>query len=358
MGALLSEPVRAMVVERAASEPWTASMATMQGWRRTHEDAHIFQCAGGGAEDSGFFAVLDGHGGDLAARAAAGMLEEQLLPLARRGTLEASVAARELTGAFLSVDAQLRQQLPDGDSSGTTVVAAVITRQRSGRYCVQLAHAGDSRAVVRTGRELVCSEDHKPQREDERRRIVAAGGTVEHGSLGGAGAPLRVDGALAVSRALGDFQYKTKGMAPELCKVTAVPEVRTVANCSAGDWLLLACDGIFDVITNEELRDFVETRLQRAAPQSADGGAIVVELLQLCLDRGSKDNCTACLVQLCPGSSSTPHSRELLQGPWPTAAPTMQVKYAEFFAAHGFQEAADAVHAKISQAQKPCAHPR
>jgi len=149
---------------------------------------------------------------------------------------------------------------------------------------------------------------------------------------------------LAVSRALGDFQFKPAEQSPECCKVTAVPEVRTVPRCSAGDWLLLACDGIFDVIENEELQEFVDARLSKTAPGRAEGGEIVVELLKLCLERGSKDNCTACLVQLVPGGAAeAEHSRELLQGDWDKVQPMVQVKYADFFAAHGFEDEAKAI---------------
>lgn len=343
MGALLSEPVTAMVVERASTPAWTASIATMQGWRRTHEDAHIFKACQTGNEESGAFAVLDGHGGSAAAIESAKMLEERLLALAERGTLPANAAAAELKEAFLSVDASLREKLGPGDTSGTTVVGALVTRPSSEEYCIQVAHAGDSRAVVRVGSRLVCSSDHKPERTDEHERILAAGGTVEQGALGGG--PMRVDGSLAVSRGLGDFQFKPEKEDQELCKVTAVPEVTTVADCSPGDWMVLACDGIFDVITNEELRDFIDERLEKAAPERAEGGAIMVELLNLCLEKGSKDNCTACLVQLLPSDSvqACETSRELLQGCWKKKLPTVQAKYAEFFAAHGFEEEASAV---------------
>lgn len=338
MGALLSEPVTAMVVERSASKCWVASTVTMQGWRRTHEDAHILRGVADGLEESGVFAVLDGHGGDVAAHSVSSMLEERLVALAKRGTLDPTSAAEELQDAFIQSDARLREQLDPNDKSGTTVVAAIITRPRPAEYCVQLAHCGDSRAVLCSGGGLTCSVDHKPQREDEVKRIEAAGGTVVCGPVGGG--PMRVDGALAVSRALGDFQYKPAGMAPCLCKVTAVPEVQTITGCAPGDWLLLACDGIFDVFGNDEVHDFVSTKLRETAPEPADGGAILVELLRLCLSRGSKDNCTACLVQLRANGTPAPTSRELLQGSWPSACPEVQAKYAEFFAAHGFESEA------------------
>lgn len=334
MGAVLSEPVTAMVVESSSSDGWAAAIAEMQGWRRTHEDASIFCQDGGGPEESAVFAVLDGHGGHTCAHAAAVLLQEHLLRLARRGTLESTVATQELQAAFLEADSKLREKLSAEDKSGSTVVAAIITRPRPTEYCVQLAHCGDSRAIVCKGDDLICSEDHKPGRQDELERIRAAGGSVERGALGGG--PLRVDGALAVSRSMGDFPYKPRQSDPVQCKVTALPEVATVPGCHAGDWVFLACDGVFDVMSNEEVRDFMQPRLRQEKPGIADGGKILVDLLKLCLDKGSKDNCTACLVQLQPGCPVQPVARKLLRGGFAKAPPEVRDKYVEFFTSHGF----------------------
>lgn len=347
MGAMLSEPITAKVVERASGVSWSAAACTMQGYRRTHEDAHVLVCSGSGGQHIGVFAVLDGHGGDKCARDGAVLLQERMCEIARRGTLSQAVAEKELQKAFIEVDNTLRESLPQEDSSGSTVVAAIVTESGPSEYTVQLAHAGDSRAVLcLAGGKLVCTDDHKPGREDETARIQAAGGTVEHGTLGSG--PLRVDGALAVSRSIGDFRFKPPEMAPERCKVTAVPEVQTVVNCKPGDWLLLACDGVFDVMTNEECHEFVSKRL---SDPKADGGMITSELLTHCLDKGSKDNCTACLVQFLPQGSGTesPATRELLQGTWRNASPDIQAKYAEFFAAEGFERHA----AQVREAAPP-----
>jgi len=361
MGALLSEPVTAMVVEQSVTESWAASSVSMQGWRRTHEDTHIFECAAGGNEDASVFAVLDGHGGRLAAEVSGRLLQERLLRIARLGTLKPEIAADELRNAFVDVDAELRAEMPIDDRSGTTVVAGVVTRPTPSEYCVHLAHAGDSRIVLSAGGRLVGSEDHKPQRADEVARIRAAGGTVGHGPLGGG--PLRVDGTLAVSRAFGDFHFKPPGKAPGLCKVSSVPDTQTV-RCAAGDWMVLACDGVFDVVSNEELRDFVEPRLRSAAPEPADGPTILVDLLKRCLDLGSKDNCTAILVHLQPGFTPRPYSKSLLPGGAETAEPEVKNKYAEFFESQGFAEDCQQIRREsqagsssgvVSQAASPAA---
>lgn len=356
MGAFLSEPVAAIVVERASTDCWATASASMQGWRKNHEDAHVQAVAAGGAAGrAAVFAVLDGHGGQACAHIGQALLQEHLEAFARQGTVPQEVAEKELVDAFVEVDARCREQLAE-DRSGSTVVSAIITQTQPHDFCVQLAHAGDSRAVlcVGGGERLVCTSDHKPNREDEQQRIEAAGGTVAQGPLGGG--PMRVDGALAVSRSLGDFHFKPAGRSPATCKVTAVPEVQTVMHCVPGDWLLLACDGVFDVMENEEVYHFITSRLGGSPMGSIDGGVVVTELLHHVLEKGSKDNCTALLVQLLEGNGSAAEapvaqSRELLQGPWRKAPPEIQSKYADWFADQGFEAEASMVRSGAGAAR-------
>jgi len=333
-----------MVVERLTAKEWTASVATMQGWRRNFEDSHILKDAVHGVEPAAVFAVLDGHGGRLAASEANALLQDQLVRLARQGTIPEDDAREGLKQGFIRADSELRAILPPEDRSGTTVVAAVVTCPSPGQYCVRLAHCGDSRAVVRKAANgsLHCTEDHKPSREDETCRIRAAGGSVDQGPLGG---PMRVDGSLAVSRSMGDFHFKPADLEPEFCKVTTLPEIRTVW-CTSGDWILLACDGIFDVFSNEQVSAFVEERLRRRNQDnpSENAAQAVQDLMQECLRRDSKDNCTVVLVQLGDFPVPSKLERELVQGSWLTAGPEVRAKYADFFEAEGFLEAAQQVH--------------
>jgi serine/threonine protein phosphatase PrpC len=110
-------------------------------------------------------------------------------------------------------------------------------------------NAGDSRAVIGTGASTVpLSEDHKPQDDIERMRIEKAGGTIQW---------KRVDGDLAVSRAFGDFQYKTRpDLPPEEQKVSCEPDVRVHKRTLKDDILLVACDGLWDVFSNSDAIEF------------------------------------------------------------------------------------------------------
>lgn len=98
--------------------------------------------------------------------------------------------------------------------AGATATVIIVTRTEV--YC---ANAGDSRTVLsRAGRAKEMSEDHKPENAGELARIQRAGGFVEDG---------RVNGMLALSRALGDFEYKSSPqLAPKDQVVSCFPECR------------------------------------------------------------------------------------------------------------------------------------
>ena len=84
----------------------------------------------------------------------------------------------------------------ENTNAGCTAVVVLITKTEI--YC---ANAGDSRAVMsKKGKAKDLSTDHKPDLPNERRRIERAGGSVEEN---------RVNGVLALSRSLGDFEYKS-----------------------------------------------------------------------------------------------------------------------------------------------------
>ena len=112
-------------------------------------------------------------------------------------------------------------------------------------YC---ANAGDSRTIlVRSGggtNVIPLSFDHKPDNELERARIYAAGGFVEDN---------RVNGSLNLSRSMGDFEYKSntaKNYKEQM--VTVDPEITTTPRQQNDQFLMLACDGIWDCVTSEE----------------------------------------------------------------------------------------------------------
>lgn len=131
-----------------------------------------------------------------------------------------------------------------------------------------IANAGDSRSVLgRGGKALALSIDHKPDNEEELKRIEKAGSVVTDG---------RVDGNLNLSRALGDLRYKVnKDLKPEEWPVTAEPEVKVVDIQPEDDFIIMGCDGIWETKTNEEMVEYIYDRLK----QKKEPKAIVEELL-------------------------------------------------------------------------------
>jgi len=237
------------------------------------------------------FSVMDGHGGDEAAKEMHHLLPQfvdvkSLAPVCYWNRHSSQVIFR-----FIAADKTLRDKLPEGNTAGTTCTSALISKHETDpdNWDVTLANAGDSRSIViHADGSFTATEDHKPDLEKETERIERAGGCVSTANIG----PARVDYNLAVSRAFGDFAYKSISLNAHDQKVSCVPEVLHVI-AKTGDLVFLACDGIFDVMSNEEVVEFISKYDDRS-----DLGNILTTLLRLVLEKGSKDNCSAMIVDL------------------------------------------------------------
>jgi protein phosphatase 2C len=187
--------------------------------------------------------VFDGHGGHKVSAYCAAKLPEKLkeaMPQTRTRTKITTTTTDIgplVRNAILSLHHDVCDALSEeADACGTTALVAV---QQAGRFCI--AHCGDSRAVLcenNIARQLTV--DHKPDVPEERDRILAAGGLVfrrhNHGQS-------MVMGLLAMSRALGDAYLDPY--------ISHEPDVMTF-ECTPGmQFLLLASDGLFDVMDNQ-----------------------------------------------------------------------------------------------------------
>jgi len=103
----------------------------------------------------------------------------------------------------------------------------------------------------------------------------------------------RVNGSLAVSRALGDYDYKNSpNLPPTEQLVSAEPELDIIERSNDDEFLLVACDGVWDVMSNQEIVDYITSRLL----VHSDLNIILEELLETCLGKGSRDNMSAILI--------------------------------------------------------------
>lgn len=288
MGAFLDKPITEKSTHAGRGNGLVFGLSSMQGWRTEMEDAHTAEVSIPGFPEGSFFAVFDGHGGKTVSLEAAVRLIPNILESKafRSGSKSLEALTEALFTGFLSMDHELRTtnpQLRDGaDHSGSTAIAILVTPTH-----YLFANSGDSRALLSRGETCVfATQDHKPTNPGEMSRVKNAGGFVEMG---------RVCGNLAVSRALGDFQYKDSPNLPaEQQKITCAPDISPIERTPQDEFLVLACDGIWDVMTNQQVVNFVASHLKAGtAPE-----VICERLLDHCLEKNSKDNMSAIIVIL------------------------------------------------------------
>jgi serine/threonine protein phosphatase PrpC len=306
-----------------------------------------------------FAAVFDGHGGDECSNYLVDALPHQIRTAmfaereALRSAIEASKTASRseqtedaaselmrkiLKGAYLKTDKEFITP-KTAPQSGSTAATIVLLGRR-----LFAANVGDSRVVLcRAGGQCVeLTSDHKPSRPDEAARVRAAGGFILH---------KRVMGELAITRAFGDKSFKMgiKAMledeADEIARglnensdtkdltaplVSAEPEIasmvrraetmRRLRNCWAwmgyptdmiffslfhpqvlshqDEFLLLACDGLFDVFRSQDAIALARQELIAHRGEPAEVARILSD--QAIRVRRSRDNVSILIIVLRP----------------------------------------------------------
>lgn len=202
----------------------------------------------GTSEHISFFGVYDGHGGRKAAIFTGKHLHRIVRNTIEFKNKQYTAALKE---AFLECDrAILNNKFMKYDDSGCATTTAIVTPTTI--YC---GNAGDSRTIMSiNGYAKALSYDHKPSNEGEKARICSAGGYVDMG---------RVNGNLALSRGIGDFEFKQNNNLPaEEQIVTCYPDViEHTIDYSKDEFLVLACDGIWDCLTSQKCVECIRAKL-------------------------------------------------------------------------------------------------
>lgn len=322
MGQTLSEPVVEKTSEKGGDDRLIYGVSAMQGWRISMEDAHTtvldLDTEKSHPEKLAFFGVFDGHGGERVALFSGENIHNIIL---KQDTFKAGNYAQGLKDGFLATDrAILNDPKFEEEVSGCTACVSLIAGNK-----IFVANAGDSRGVLGIkGRAKPLSQDHKPQLENEKNRITAAGGFVDFG---------RVNGNLALSRAIGDFEFKKSAeLSPENQIVTAYPDVEQHDITDEDEFLVLACDGIWDCQSSQAVVEFVRRGI--AAKQELD--KICENMMDNCLASNSEtggvgcDNMTMTIVGILNGRTKEQWYDEIAKrvanGDGPCAPP----EYAEF----------------------------
>ncbi|XP_039308798.1 uncharacterized protein LOC105201938 isoform X2 [Solenopsis invicta] len=235
-----------------------------------------------------YYAVFDGHGGQDAAAYCATHLHQYLVESVHYPT----DPERALRDAFLTTDAQfLAKSSTQKLNGGTTAICALLINKK-----LYIAWVGDSMAsLVTYGNVKQLVNPHRPTREDESERIRNMGGVVVH-CMG----VLRVNGFLSISRAIGDVPYKPY--------ISGEPEVRCVPLDGTEDFLIIACDGLWDYVDQRT----AALRVYRQVQQNPyDLKHVHQALLQSAKRAGSLDNITVIVVFLTPPIEIASRSKPL-----------------------------------------------
>ncbi|XP_027333903.1 probable protein phosphatase 2C 13 [Abrus precatorius] len=235
---------------------------------------------------SAFYAVFDGHGGP---NAAAFLKNNAMTLFFEDADMLQSYDADALflkrledchRRAFLDADLALAVEQSVPGYCGTTALTALIL----GRHLL-VANAGDCRAVLcRRGVAVDMSQDHRPSYTPECNRVMKSGGFID--------AEGYLNGTLSVSRALGDWELKVPlGSGSPLI---ADPDVQVVTLTEDDEFLIIGCDGIWDVMSSQNAVSIVRRGLRRHDDPQQCAKDLVKEALRL----HTTDNLTAIVICL------------------------------------------------------------
>eukprot|EP00560_Eucampia_antarctica_P008611 CAMPEP_0197825114 /NCGR_PEP_ID=MMETSP1437-20131217/2250_1 /TAXON_ID=49252 ORGANISM="Eucampia antarctica, Strain CCMP1452" /NCGR_SAMPLE_ID=MMETSP1437 /ASSEMBLY_ACC=CAM_ASM_001096 /LENGTH=642 /DNA_ID=CAMNT_0043424985 /DNA_START=267 /DNA_END=2195 /DNA_ORIENTATION=- len=278
-----------------------------------------------------FAAVFDGHGGDECSNFLVEALPRHIRNQmctdkdALRTAIESSrgvrgghseqsedatseLMRRILKTAYLRADKEFISP-KSAPQSGSTAATIILMGRR-----LFAANVGDSRVVLcRGGGQCVeLTSDHKPSRPDEAARVRAAGGFILH---------KRVMGELAITRAFGDKSFKMgiKAMLEEEAEdvaggsgandndiardltaplVSSEPEIASMVLSHNDEFLLLACDGLFDVFRSQDAIALARQELIAHRGEPAEVARILSD--QAIRVRRSRDNVSILIIVLRP----------------------------------------------------------
>ncbi|CCE82113.1 Piso0_002810 [Millerozyma farinosa CBS 7064] len=281
-------------------------------YRDKMEDVHTYIANFAERLDWGYFAIFDGHAGKQTARWCGNnlhsLLEQEILASEHTDDKadEASKAnggsdmRENLNNVFVRADELIEKQ--NSGSSGCTAVVAVLGWELTNgsapeapqgqekshpkyeyvpspkhKRMLYTSNVGDSRIVLyRNGKSYRLTYDHKASDVNEMNRIRDTGGLIMKN---------RVNGVLAVTRSLGDSYMKDL--------VIGNPFTTSTEITPDDEFLVLACDGLWDVISDDKACQFIADYFK----SNSDPHDAAQKLCQLAMDNSTTDNVTVMIVK-------------------------------------------------------------
>lgn len=199
------------------------------GMRNKMEDSIILR------DDLNLYAVFDGHGGSETAKFASIEMSKLFESAIQNNQLNFENPTQIFLDIFQKVEKGIEA---NALKDGSTLCLALVCKDSSGKRKIVTAHLGDARALIvkSDGKSRELTKDHKPSMRSEFERIHNIHGFLSKDD--------RVDGILAVSRSLGDFNVFGLGRDPDVNEFEIMDDDK---------FLVICCDGVFDVLSNDDV---------------------------------------------------------------------------------------------------------
>lgn len=266
---------------------------SLLGKRDSNEDQHDIFIKNNNDEyrKINYFGVYDGHGGKDVSKFLKDNLKTYFISKYNNFDIhDCNKCKKYIEKVFNHLQIKLEKRFKDiSYNIGSTALIAMLYEDKQGMSCY-VANAGDCRSILCDSKNMIkqLSKDHKPHMVDEKKRIEKLGGKIYYD-----GYDWRISD-LSVSRAFGDMDASPY--------VTHKPEIFKYKIPKNSKFIILGCDGLWDVLSNQEVSNFVLNKLEnteklnfmsRNSPNN-----IAYSLAKYAIEKGSTDNVSIVIVFL------------------------------------------------------------
>lgn len=260
---------------------------SLQGKRPSNEDQHYHHINMDNREKTlnpvNFVGVFDGHGGKMVSKYLKKQLPKYFLSKINKKIFhDTRTTTKYIKTVFNGVQDKLSSTHPRASSySGSTACCGVHLIDKNKKPILWTINVGDSRAILckKNNEPLQLTQDHKPNSDKESKRISKLGGKIYYD-----GYDWRIKD-LSLSRAFGDNEAKPY--------VSHLPEISRYKLNKKDKFVIFACDGLWDVVSNKKAVDFVLNMKSKNYK-----GNYAKKLAQYAINEGSTDNVTVVLLFL------------------------------------------------------------
>lgn len=249
---------------------------SLKGLREQNEDKHIIKenfNNNNNYNKLNLYGVFDGHGG----KEISTYLEKNLYKYFLNKSFDLNsvrVIKKNIINIYDHIEEKLDKEYRNKSYSvGSTALISLITKDKNSNFNLFVINLGDCRAVICEGTKAIqLSVDHKPNDLNEKKRIESLGGKIYYD-----GFDWRIK-SLSLSRAFGDIDSKPY--------VSHRPDIFQRKLKKNDKFLILACDGLWDVLSNQEVVNFVNNN------NNDKRFNICKKLGEYAIKKGSTDNIT------------------------------------------------------------------